>query len=274
MGAITENASMQIVEIDGEPATPQDLHRVAVMNYGHFTSMQVREGRVYGFELHLNRLASSSAVLFDHALERERVRVLIRHALGTRASASVRVNVFAKNGDLSDPLHPVIPSVMVTLSDPYPSEPGSPWRLRTAVYERDMAEHKHVATMGLIYQRRLARAEGYDDVLFVDRQGRVAEGSIWNIALWDGQTVIFPSAAVLPGITMSLVGQGLQRIGVPVVTRPLLLQELKSMRAAAAMYSVCYRQPIGNINGTTYAVQDHFDALLQQAWAAVPADHT
>jgi hypothetical protein len=82
MGAITENASMQIVEIDGEPATPQDLHRVAVMNYGHFTSMQVREGRVHGFELHLSRLASSSAVLFDHALERERVRVLIRHAWG------------------------------------------------------------------------------------------------------------------------------------------------------------------------------------------------
>ena len=92
---------MQIVEIDGEPASPQDLHRVAVMNYGHFTSMQVREGRVRGFELHLDRLASSSAVLFGHALGRERIRVLIRHALGTRESASVKVNVFAKNGDLS-----------------------------------------------------------------------------------------------------------------------------------------------------------------------------
>src|SRR5471030_73537 len=40
LGAITENAAMQIVEIDGEPATEEDLHRVAVMNYGHFTSMQ------------------------------------------------------------------------------------------------------------------------------------------------------------------------------------------------------------------------------------------
>jgi hypothetical protein len=48
---------------------------------------------------------------------------------------------------------------------------------------------------------------------------------------------------------MSLIGQGLQQIGVPVVTRPFLLEELKSMRAAAAMYSVCYRQPIGSING-------------------------
>jgi branched-subunit amino acid aminotransferase/4-amino-4-deoxychorismate lyase len=72
-----------------------------------------------------------------------------------------------------------------------------------------MAEHKHVATMGLIHQRRLARAEGYDDVLFVDRQGRVSEGWIWNIALWDGQTVILPAANVLPGITMSLSGKGL-----------------------------------------------------------------
>jgi branched-subunit amino acid aminotransferase/4-amino-4-deoxychorismate lyase len=123
---MTENAAMQIVEIDGEPAIPSDLHRVAVMNYGHFTSMQVREGFVHGFELHLDRLTSSSAVLFGHALERERIRNLIRHALGTRESASVRVNVFAKNGDHSDPLRMVLPSVMVTVSDAHPSAPEPP----------------------------------------------------------------------------------------------------------------------------------------------------
>ena len=137
-----------------------------------------------------------------------------------------------------------------------------------------MAEHKHVATMGLIHQRRLARAEGYDDVLFVDRQGRVAKGSIWNIALWDGQTVIFPSADVLPGITMSLIREGLQRIGVPVVTRPLLLKDLGSMRGAVAMYSVCFRQPIGSVNGAGFTGGGQFDDMLQRAWAAVPADHT
>jgi hypothetical protein len=82
------------------------------MNYGHFTSMQVSEGFVHGFKLHLDRLTSSSAVLFGHALERQRIRDLIRHALGTRESASVRVNVFAKNGDLSDPLRLVLPSVI------------------------------------------------------------------------------------------------------------------------------------------------------------------
>jgi branched-subunit amino acid aminotransferase/4-amino-4-deoxychorismate lyase len=103
---------MQIVEIDGEPAIPSDLHRVAVMNYGHFTSVQVRDGLVHGFESHLDRLTSSSVVLFGHGLERERIRDLIRHALGTRESASVRVNIFAKNGDLSDPLSLVPPSVI------------------------------------------------------------------------------------------------------------------------------------------------------------------
>jgi branched-subunit amino acid aminotransferase/4-amino-4-deoxychorismate lyase len=174
--------------------------------------------------------------------------------VGTRESASVRVNVFARNGDLSDPLHPVLPSVMVTVSDPHPSAPGPPWLLRTTIYERDVAEHKHVATMGLIHQQRLARAKGYDDVLFVDRQGLVAEGSIWNIALWDGQTVTFPSAAVLPGITMSLIGEGLRRIGVPVAMRPLLLEDLGSMRSAVAMYSVCFRQPIGSVNGAALPV--------------------
>jgi branched-subunit amino acid aminotransferase/4-amino-4-deoxychorismate lyase len=163
---------------------------------------------------------------------------------------------------------------MVTVSDAHPSAPEPPWLLRSTIYQRDMAEHKHVATMGLIHQRRLARAEGYDDVLFVDRHGRVAEGSIWNIALWDGQTVIFPSADVLPGITMSLIREGLQRIGVPVVTRPLLLKDLGSMRGAVAMYSVCFRQPIGSVNGAGFTGGGQFDDMLQRAWAAVPADHT
>src|SRR5471030_120687 len=141
---------MQIVEIDGEPATAQYLHRVAVINYGHFTSMQVREARVRGFESHLDRLASSSAAQFGHPLERERIRVLIRHALGTRASASVRVNVFAMNGDLSDPQRAVLLSVMVTVSDPHPSAPGPPWLARTTIYERGEPHDGREAGRGML----------------------------------------------------------------------------------------------------------------------------
>ena len=40
------------------------------------------------------------------------------------------------------------------------------------------------------------------------------------------------------------------------------------------MYSVCYRQPIGSINGAGFDVGGEFDAALQRAWAAIPADVT
>jgi hypothetical protein len=90
------------------------------MNYGHIASMQV-----CGFELlHLDGLRRSSGVLFGHALERERLRILIRHALGARRSASVRVDVLAQDGDMSDPRHPMAPSVVVTVSNPQSLEPG------------------------------------------------------------------------------------------------------------------------------------------------------
>lgn len=73
---------------------------------------------------------------------------------------------------------------------------------------------------------------------------------------------------------MGLIGEGLQRIGAPVVTRPVLLEDLTSMRCAVAMYSLCFRQPIESINGAAFPGDDQFDAVLQGAWAAVPASHT
>jgi hypothetical protein len=73
---------------------------------------------------------------------------------------------------------------------------------------------------------------------------------------------------------MGLIDQGLQRIGVPVVTRPVLFEDLGSMSGAVAMYSLCFRQPIGSVNGAEFAGDDQFDAVLQRAWAALPAEPT
>ena len=45
----------KLVEINGEPATVAGLLPV-LSNYGHFTVMQVRDGRTRGLALHLRRL--------------------------------------------------------------------------------------------------------------------------------------------------------------------------------------------------------------------------
>lgn len=155
---------MLIIEVDGAPATTADVHRVATFNYGHFTSMQVRDRAVRGLDRHLARLGASSAELFDLPVEPARARALINHALPGGGAASVRVNVFSKSHVAVAPPGTDAPSIMVSVSDPVSEDPQPPWRVRAIEYQRELAHVKHVATMGLIRQRRLAALAGYHDV--------------------------------------------------------------------------------------------------------------
>ncbi|HWS33286.1 MAG TPA: aminotransferase class IV [Actinoplanes sp.] len=245
-----------MVEIDGVAATVEAVHRAASWNYGHYTSMQVRGRAVAGLALHLNRLAEASAVLFpgEAAPGGDRIRELIGHALGDRDDASVRVTVLPGA------------SVMVAVSDPVPGEPRAPLRVRTTTYERELPHLKHVATLGLSFHAGEARRAGFDDVLFVRRDGAITEGSVWNAAFWDGTRVVWPDGPQLTGITMLLLRQGLDRIGVPHVVRRLTRDDLGGMTAAAAANSHCPAQPIAAVDGWKSPGADEFTGLLWRAW--------
>ncbi len=40
---------------------------------------------------------------------------------------------------------------------------------------------------------------------FTDRQGRLSEATIWNLAFWDGDTVVWPDAGLLRGTTRDIL---------------------------------------------------------------------
>lgn len=97
---MTSPAPDLYVELDGRPATGEDLRIPAFSGFGHFTAMQVRERTVRGLALHLDRLDSANQELFELPLDRDHVRGLIGHALdgaGVR-DASVRVHGFLPPG--------------------------------------------------------------------------------------------------------------------------------------------------------------------------------
>ncbi|MEU7750592.1 aminotransferase class IV [Micromonospora sp. NPDC049101] len=169
---------MTRVDINGEPATVEDLHRAAVWNYGHFTSMQVRGAAVPGLSLHLRRLHEASAVLFPDAVppSGDQVRTLIDQALGGRDDASVQVTV------LPNPTRRSSTDIMVSVDEPADDAARAPLRVRTVRYERELPQLKHLATLGLTLHRRQARQAGFDDVLFAGRDGSLLEGSVWNVA--------------------------------------------------------------------------------------------
>jgi branched-subunit amino acid aminotransferase/4-amino-4-deoxychorismate lyase len=253
------------MEINGRPAEAADVHRVAMGNYGHFTSMQVRDGAVRGLDLHLARLERASSELFGQEVDHDGDRILafVRHALDGVPAASVRVTVVQR------PRDPLSTDVLVSVSDPVDDTPGPALRVRTTTYEREVAHLKHVATMGLSYHWRQAVAAGFDDVLFVGRDGLVREGSVWNIAFWDGEQVVWPAADVLPGVTMLL----LQRSGVPWTSRELTVADLPDLHAAAATNSHCPSRPLASIDEVAFPTDGGALAkVLNAAWAQVRWD--
>lgn len=250
------------VELNGRAPTPEELYRIGAGNYGHFTTMQVRDGGVRGLALHLARLDDGNEAFFGARGDVDdeiRLRSWIRHALAGVRDATVRVTCTADG-------------VLVAVSDPAGDEPRPALRVRTQVYERPWPEQKHVATMGLWHAQRSAAAAGFDDALFAGADGLVREGSVWNVAFWDARQVVFPQAPVLKGVTMVLLQVAMTMTGIPWTLRPVRRTELRDLLAAAAVNSRCPAQPIASIDDVAYAEQDSLSAVLRAAWDTVPVD--
>src|SRR6516164_4797172 len=144
------------IEIDGRSATVERLSAAAPVGYGHFTAMQVRNGRVRGLGLHLARLDAANREMFGAGLDTAAVAGYIKHALNGRTrDASVRVYVYeAPDG----------PAVMVTVRPPGTMAPDV-WQLQTVPYQRSLAHIKHIGDFGQGYFQRLARRKGVDEAL-------------------------------------------------------------------------------------------------------------
>jgi branched-subunit amino acid aminotransferase/4-amino-4-deoxychorismate lyase len=207
--------STPAIEIDGAPADLEALRAVVLGGYGHFTAMQVRDGRTRGLDLHLRRLDDGNRELFGEGLDGGRVRGYIRHALGATADASVRVYAYDA-------------AVMVTVRPPG-GMPATPQRLRSVAYLRPVPQVKSLGGFAQEYHRRAARRDGYDEILLTGPGGAVSEGGITNIGFVRGDTVVWPDAPCLAGITMQLLERA---DGIRSVREPVRLADLPSFDAA------------------------------------------
>jgi branched-subunit amino acid aminotransferase/4-amino-4-deoxychorismate lyase len=261
---------MRSVWLDGRRADAADLRALALVNYGHFTSMQVRGRCVQGLDLHLQRLRDATRELFGSDIEEARARAAISDALSAAgvADASVRVTAFARRLDLDTCAENFVPELLVSIAPPA-APPQDALRVKSCVCVRDLPHIKHVGTFPLFLQRRLARQAGFDDALLVDGDGRVAEGSIWNVGFRDGDGVVWPQAAALRGTGERLLQAGLETLGIGQSTRPVVLAEIGQFEAAFAINSRGV-QAIAAIDDVAFS--SHEDGLrpLQEAIARQP----
>ncbi len=257
-----------VTTINGRPATVDGLRPAATANYGHFTLMQMRAGRVQGWGLHLDRLDHGSRTLFGQGIDRALVTRHVRAATAGGPDATVRINVLTAMS-LRGPVPGAPLDIMVNVAPPVAPDPR-PLRVQPRPYCRDLPEVKHVGGFGLAWQRRLAQQAGFDDALFTDGAGEISEGSIWNIGFWDGAGIVWPAAPALAGIAMLLLRQGLARSGIPWQVRRVTLADLPTFRAAFLCNSIAPGQPIAAIGDHAFPSAPDLAALLAACAAAPP----
>ncbi|WP_433464967.1 aminotransferase class IV family protein [Spirillospora sp. CA-128828] len=259
-----------VVQRNGRAATVEELAPLAFAGYAHFTAMQVRGGRVRGLDLHLERLRFASMELFGRAVPDDRVRSCLRAALEAGpADVSLTATMYSPPGEFTTDGSDREPDVLVR-SGPPASGPSGPLALATVEYERVLPAVKHVGEVAKTYFLRRADRDGFDDAAFVDRRGRLSEGTIWNLAFWDGDAVVWPDAEMLVGTTMGIVRRQLDRLGVPQRVQEITAADLPAPAGAVVMNSWTPGVAVHRIGSVPIPEAPRFLELLHQAYQAEP----
>ncbi|MEU3624156.1 branched-chain amino acid aminotransferase [Amycolatopsis coloradensis] len=252
--------SSPVAQRNGRTATAEDLAPLAFAGFAHFTAMQVRDGRIRGLDLHLDRLRTASLELFGDALPDDRIRSCLRKALESGpADVSLTVTIH-----LPDELE------VLVRTRPPASGPAGPLALAVVEHERFLPAIKHTGETAKTHFQRQAVGEGFDDAAFVDREGRLSEATIWNLAFWDRDTVVWPEAGLLRGTTMGIVQRRLEGLGVPQRVQEITRADLPGLGGAVVMNSWTPGIAVRRIGTTPLPEAPSFIEALHRAYQAEP----
>lgn len=257
------------MELNGTPATIDQIKALALTNYGHFTSMLVEENRVRGLSLHMQRLVRDCRHLFNVELDTDRVRDYVRKALASCDQPTVvRITIYDPSIGLGTVGEDADPQVLVTTRSASLGEP-KPWRLQTVSYRREEPTVKHVGLFGPMKHRRTAQREGFDDVLFMNPDGTISEIATSNIGFVRGGQVIWPRAEYLSGVTMKLIHQELDE---PIITEPLTVADLRDMDAAFATNAATGIRSVTSVDSAEWPADHKTLRELGELYADIPAE--
>jgi branched-subunit amino acid aminotransferase/4-amino-4-deoxychorismate lyase len=245
------------IEVNGREAEHEAVSLLEHEAWGHFTAMQVRGGRTRGLALHLSRLEAAHQEVYGRALGGPEVRARIRHALGGRPDASVRVYGYWAG-------------LIVTVRGPR-DMPLRPHSMIAVQFQRPLAWLKHVGSWGQGRFREAALAAGFDEGLLVDEAGRISEGTITNVGFWRDGMVIWPEARKLAGITMLLLRRQLAAAGVGQAEEPVYVRDLAGYGGMILCNSRGWA-PVNRVDDLWIPQDDAFTGVIGAAIDGCPWD--
>lgn len=258
-----------MTELNGSPVDGDDLKTLALVNYGHFTSIRVEPGgRVRGLDLHMERLSRDCATVFGAELDTGRIRALVRQAVsGAELPVTARVTVYDPDLEMGHTGAKADPDILVT-TRPAASIPMPAMKVASTTFTRELPQVKHTGLMASLFHRRQAQLAGFDDALFVGADGYISEGVTWNVAFIDAEQVVWPADDVLPGVTAALITRSYG----PTVTARVNVDQLRGMQAAFATNISFGVRPIASIDDFQFDVRHPLLAELSERYLAIEGD--
>ncbi|WP_404389393.1 aminotransferase class IV family protein [Pseudoalteromonas phenolica] len=258
--------------LNGQVIPSSEITNLAFSGFAHFTALQVRNRMVKGLDLHLDRLRMASIKLYGRALPDFLIRSYICSAIENGpVDQSLTITIYSPKGEFNADSMNIEPKVLIRTSSPAHG-PKGPLRLAAINHERPLAEIKHVGEIGKTYYLHQAVQQGFDDAVFIDQNGHLTEGTIWNLAFWDGESVVWPEARMLKGTMMAAVERQLTQLNIPQRSEPITLDRLLDLKGAAVMNSWTPGIGVTEISSQSFKDSNKLIALLHEAYEIEPLE--
>jgi branched-subunit amino acid aminotransferase/4-amino-4-deoxychorismate lyase len=240
--------------------------------YGHFTTVRVEDDGVRGWVRHETRLLHDSQAMFDIAVDLGTVRDALRSALESQPRPVVaRIAVTADDFDRNRPGGSLLRVDVTCREAPAAASDGlGPVRLRPLVHRRSLASVKHLSSAPELYRRRTAQQAGYDDAVFTDADGVLAEGPTSGLAFLRGETLVLPTADVLPSTTLALLADAAVGAGGTAADEIVRLDELDRYDACVLVSAVMGIRRVASIGETAFRLDHPPVTRLSDAYVALP----
>jgi branched-chain amino acid aminotransferase len=265
--------SGRVVAIDGAILTPEQA-KVSVYDRGFlygdavFEVLRTYGGRPFALGEHLARLRRSAGRVFiampvdDATLGRE-VEAAIAAARGDGSSESyVRIVVTRGSGPLSlDPDTATHPLRVILVEPVVPPARAAYLHgiavasipTRRVVDDTAAAGAKVTNYLSSLLALREAKSRGAQEALVVDARGHVVEGASSNVFVVKGGGLATPpeSAGILAGITRAHVLGAARDLGIPVVERDLMPDDVYAADEVFITSSIRELVPVARVDDRT-----------------------
>ena len=234
---------------------------------GLFETMRVVRGHVVQVDQHLQRMIASSGALSFPLPDEDAFRGAVNEAaqgvstLGEAALRCMYLATSAKKWRLVATAHAMPEATLLRRRR---------GRAVTLTSSRALPEHKLTSYAASILGLREAQAKGADEGLFVDRRGRVLEGTATNVFAISGRRLITAPVrdGILPGIVRAWVIENASRVDLDVAERAPTKDELRE--GSFFTSSLTMLAPVRKLDGDVCRAPGDAFEELQRLYRRVP----